>query len=248
MAAPIRIAVVEDEGDLRDVVVEYLRTQGFAALPCPDGAALDAALAEAPVEIALLDINLPRESGLSIARRLRALPHPPGIIMVTALADSVDRIVGLELGADDYIGKPFELRELLARLRSLLRRRDARPAAAPAPAPRAAAGGPSLATRFAGYSLHAEERRLLDAAGAEVPLTAMEFDLLLLLAARPGQVLSREQLLALAHGKEVEAFDRSIDVRITRLRRKLEPDPANPCLIRTVRGMGYIFTPDGHAP
>uniref|UniRef100_UPI0022EAB97B response regulator transcription factor n=1 Tax=Falsiroseomonas oryzae TaxID=2766473 RepID=UPI0022EAB97B len=124
--AGVRIAVVEDEPDLREVVVEYLRAQGFDALPCPDGAALDAALADDPVEAVLLDLNLPREGGLSIARRLRGLPDAPGILMVTALGEPTDRIVGLELGADDYIGKPFELRELLARLRSVLRRRRAR--------------------------------------------------------------------------------------------------------------------------
>ncbi len=241
MAARARIAVVEDEADLREVVVEYLGAQGYEALPCPDGAALDGTLAAGPVEAVLLDLNLPREGGLSIARRLRRLDPAPGIIMLTALGEPVDRVVGLEVGADDYIGKPFELRELLARLRSLLRRRDA---TMPKPAPPAAA--PVL--HFAGFTLHAAERRLLDGSGAEVPLTTMEFDLLLLLAARRGQVLSRETLLALAHGKEAEPFDRSIDIRITRLRRKLEPDPANPALIRTVRGQGYLFTPDGTPP
>jgi DNA-binding response OmpR family regulator len=248
MAARTRIAVVEDEADLREVVVEYLTAQGFDPLPCPDGAALDAALTAGPVEVVLLDLNLPKEGGLSIARRLRGLKPPPGIIMVTALGEPVDRIVGLEVGADDYIGKPFELRELLARLRSLVRRREAQGLVAAVPPPPRPAAAPAPATRFAGFTLHGGERRLLDAAGAEVPLTAMEFDLLLLLVARPGQVLSRETLLTLAHGKEVEPFDRSIDVRITRLRRKLERDPANPCLIRTVRGQGYVFTPDGPAP
>jgi two-component system phosphate regulon response regulator OmpR len=242
MAEAARIAVVEDEADLREVVVDYLRLQGFAPLPCPDAAALDRALAEAPVEIVLLDINLPKEGGLSIARRLRALAAPPGIIMVTALGESTDRIVGLEIGADDYIGKPFELRELLARLRSLLRRRMAQPAPHAAPQPAA-----SLA--FAGFTLRPDQRRLVDAAGAEVSLTAMEFDLLLLLASRPGEILSRERLLSLAHGKDVDPLDRSIDIRVTRLRRKIEADPDNPRLIRTVRGRGYVFTPDAaHAP
>jgi two-component system phosphate regulon response regulator OmpR len=244
MAARARIAVVEDEPDLREVVVEYLGAQGYEALPCPDGAALDSALAAGPVDIVLLDLNLPRESGLSIARRLRRMTAAPGIIMVTALGEPVDRVVGLELGADDYIGKPFELRELLARLRSLLRRREA--TAPRRVSPHAAALAPVV--RFGGFTLHTGERRLLDGSGDDVPLTAMEFDLLLLLAGRPGQVLSRGTLLGLAHGKEVEPFDRSIDIRITRLRRKLERDPANPTLIRTVRGQGYLFTPDGTAP
>jgi DNA-binding response OmpR family regulator len=236
----IRIAVVEDEDDLRDVVVEYLRAQGIAALACPDAAALDAALAEAPVAAVLLDLNLPREGGLSIARRLRDRPDRPGILMVTALGEPTDRIVGLELGADDYIGKPFELRELLARLRSVLRRRAAaQQAAAPAAPP------PAEAIRFAGYTLRPAERRLIGADGADVGLTPMEFDLLLTLASRPRQVHSREQLLRLTHGREPDPFDRSIDIRITRLRRKLEPDPANPRLILTARGQGYSFDPDG---
>ncbi|WP_372621886.1 winged helix-turn-helix domain-containing protein [Falsiroseomonas sp.] len=237
-----RIAVVEDEADLREVIVEYLHAQGFAALPCADGAALDAALAEAPLEAVLLDLNLPREGGLSIARRLRALPAPPGILMVTALGEATDRVVGLELGADDYIGKPFELRELLARLRSVLRRRRARGVAAAPPATRPAPAPEE--TRFAGYRLLPAERRLLDRDGAEVPLTPMEFDLLQHLAEHPGQVLTRERLLRLSHGKPADPFDRSVDIRITRLRRKLEADPANPRLIRTVRGQGYTFAPD----
>ena len=252
MSAANRIAVVEDEPDLREVVVDYLRLQGFDARPCPDGQALDAELAAGPLDIVLLDINLPREGGLAIARRLRALPQPPGIIMVTALGEAVDRIVGLEVGADDYIGKPFELRELLARVRSLLRRR----ASAPTPARRGAAGeeagvarSPAAPRRmlFGGFTLLGEDRRLLDSSGAEVALTAMEFDLLLLFAVRPGEVLSRQRLLVLAHGKDVDPFDRSIDVRITRLRRKIEADPANPRLIRTVRGQGYVFASDDRA-
>ena len=257
MSAASRIAVVEDEPDLREVVVDYLRLQGFTARPCPDGETLDAELADGAFDLVLLDLNLPREDGLAIARRLRQLPHPPGIIMVTSLGEAMDRIVGLELGADDYIGKPFELRELLARVRSLLRRRANAPAA-PRPAPHAPATAPAApgfaaprATpeelRFAGYTLQAGTRRLLDAEGSEVPLTAMEFDLLMLLAVRPGEVLSRERLLVMAHGKDVDPLDRSIDVRMTRLRRKIESDPANPRLIRTIRGQGYVFTPDAGA-
>ncbi len=137
--AGTRIAVVEDEADLREVVVEYLCAQGLDALPCPDGAALDRALSDGPVEAVLLDLNLPREDGLSIARRLRRMDGPPGILMVTSLGEATDRVIGLELGADDYIGKPFELRELLARLRSVLRRRRAQAEAAPRPATQPAA-------------------------------------------------------------------------------------------------------------
>jgi two-component system phosphate regulon response regulator OmpR len=242
-----RIAIVEDEADLREVVAEYLRAQGFEVAACPDGASLDRALAGGPVEAVLLDLNLPREGGLAIARRLRALGDPPGILMVTALADPTDRIVGLELGADDYIGKPFELRELLARLRSVLRRRRAAAEATPTPSPAAApirlTSSPDI--RFCRFRLVPAERRLVDAEGAEVPLTPMEFDLLLMLATHPGEPLSRETLLRLSHGKEADPLDRSIDIRVTRLRRKLEQDPANPRLIRTVRGQGYLFSPDG---
>ncbi len=237
---PIRVAVVEDEADLREVVVEYLSAQGFAALPCPDGAALDAALAEAPVEAVLLDLNLPKEGGLSIAQRLRQRDDAPGILMVTALGEPTDRIVGLELGADDYIGKPFELRELLARLRSVLRRRAAARVAAQPASPAAA---PEI--RFGGFRLRPAERRLVDATGAEVGLTPMEFDLLLTLATHPREVLGRERLLRTPQGEPADPLDRSVDIRVTRLRRKLEPDPANPRFILTARGQGYSFDPDG---
>jgi DNA-binding response OmpR family regulator len=239
--AGIRIAVVEDEADLREVVVEYLRAQGFDAIPCAEAAALDAALAEAPVEAVLLDLNLPRESGLSIAKRLQKLADRPGIVMVTALGEPTDRVIGLELGADDYIGKPFELRELLARLRSVLRRRRATAEAAPIPV----APPPLPELTFAGYRLQPSQRRLLDAGGKEVGLTPMEFDLLELLASNPNQILPREKLLGLAPGRDPDPLDRSVDIRITRLRRKLERDPANPRLIRTLRGQGYQFCPDG---
>ena len=239
--AGIRIAVVEGEADLRQAVVDYLRAQGFDPLACPDAAALDAVLAEGAVEAVLLDLNLPRESGLSIARRLLRLPDRPGILMVAALGGPTDRVAGLELGADDYVGKPFELRELLARLRSVLRRRRAASeAAAPMVLP---AVMPEV--RFAGYRLIPAQRRLLDGNGKEVGLTPMEFDLLQLLASHPDEVLPRERLLGLAPGREPGPLDRSVDIRITRLRRKLERDPANPRLIRTLRGQGYQFCPNG---
>ncbi len=237
MADALRIAVVEGEADLRRVVCDYLRLHGFDAVACPDAAALDAALAGPEVAAVLLDLNLPRAGELSIARRLRALPNPPGIIVVTALAAPVDRVVRPEIGADDYIAKPFELRELLARLRSLLRRKALLTRAA----------GPALpakAERIGPFTLLLGPRRLLDQEGREVRLTTMEFDLLAVLATHRGKVLSREALLDLAHGKRIEPFDRSIDIRVTRLRRKIEPDPANPTLIRTIRGQGYMLSPD----
>jgi two-component system phosphate regulon response regulator OmpR len=185
----------------------------------------------------LLDLNMPGEDGLSLARWLRAQPACPGIIMVTAASDLADRVVGLELGADDYLGKPFALRELLARVRSLARRLlDARPKVREQQGRRIAMGQ---------NILDLATRRLTTPDGSEIPLTAMEFDLLAAFAERPGRVLSREQLLDLAHDKDSDPFDRSIDVRITRIRRKIEVDPAHPRIIRTVRGTGYVFRPGG---
>ncbi len=244
------ILIVEDEEDLREGMVDYLGLHGFSVTACANGRDMDAALAAgAAPALCLLDINLPGESGLDLARRLRARANPPGVIMVTALGSTLDRILGLELGADDYIAKPFETRELLARVRSVLRRLQATPAAAPTAPPSAelpAADTPRRdqpALRFDGFTLDLERRRLTDSAGVEVVLTTMEFDLLRTLAERPNRVLSRDQLLDLAHGKEIEPFDRSIDIRMTRLRKKLGDDAANPRLIRTIRGAGYMFVP-----
>jgi two-component system phosphate regulon response regulator OmpR len=244
------ILVVEDEDDLREGVADYLRLHNFIVTPCANGREMEAALTGGgpPPDVALMDINLPGESGLDLARRLQALPQAPAVIMVTALGTTMDRVLGLELGADDYVVKPFETRELLARVRSVLRRRGMTETA---PGPAATPGAPPAAVpddgppplRFAGFTLDLARRRLLDPAGLEIGLTAMEFDLLRTLAERPNRVLSRDQLLELAHGKEIEPFDRSIDIRITRLRRKLNEDPASPRLIRTIRGAGYMFSP-----
>jgi two-component system phosphate regulon response regulator OmpR len=249
MDGQAHVAVVDDEPDLRESICEYLGMHGFETTPCANGAELTRLLERGPtVDVALLDINMPGEDGLSIARRLRDMPGRPAVIMVTAAGATVDRIIGLELGADDYLAKPVELRELLARVRSVVRRRRG-PAAPPPAAPAPVAAAPATASiRFAGFTLDPDARRLTDPEGVEVPLTAMEFDLLHALATRPNRVLSRESLLEIAHGKEVDPFDRSIDVRITRLRRKIEPDPAAPSFIRTVRGTGYVFVPDGRDP
>ncbi len=241
MDSSANLVVVDDEADLRDSVCDYLRLQGFSVTGCANGAEMFAALEQAPAQLVLLDLNLPGEGGLILAQKLRQRPDPPGVIMVTAMGSTVDRIVGLEMGADDYIAKPFELRELLARVRSVLRRLHPAPAAPPTAA--APATGPRT-LRFGSFSLDLDARRLTDGGSREIVLTAMEFDLLKVLAERPNRVLSRDQLLDLAHGKEIEPFDRSIDVRITRLRKKLGEDPLNPRLIRTVRGAGYMFVPD----
>ena len=230
--APAHIAVVDDETDLREGVQEYLIDQGFAVSSVDGGRALRTLMRERPVDLVILDVNMPDEDGLSIARYLRAL-GPIGIIMLTANRDTVDRVVGLEIGADDYVPKPFEPRELLARVRAVLRR-------VAQPRPPATMGHE---VRFGRCMLNLESRRLFDLDGTEVPVTAMEFDLLRTFAEHPNRVLTRDQLLDLAHHMEMTPFDRSIDMRIGRLRRKVEQDPKLPRTLKTVRGAGYVFVP-----
>jgi len=231
------VVVVDDEEDLRDPVADYLRAEGLSVSTAADGAALDAIMRERPVDVVILDVNMPGEDGFSIARRLRAA-GPVGIVMLTAKRDAVDRIVGIELGADDYLTKPFELRELLARVRGLLRRLGS------APAPAASLG---REVRVGRCLLNLDARKLFGPDGVEVPTSAMEFDLLEVFAARPNRVLSRDRILELAHHRDEEPFERSVDMRIARLRRKVEVDPAKPQAIKTVRGLGYVFVP-GAAP
>jgi two-component system phosphate regulon response regulator OmpR len=231
------IIVVDDEPEIRSMLADYLGHVGFTVREAEDGAALRKILAEEPADLVVLDINMPGEDGLSLARFLRA-NTTVGIVMLTAAGEVVDRVVGLEIGADDYIPKPVDLRELLARVRAVLRRGGARPA--PSAAADAAARHEA---RFGGFRLDLEAHRLYDADGAEVPITSMEFDLLKAFADHPNRVLTRDQLLDLAHNKDWEPFDRSIDIRIARLRRKIEADPGKPQVIKTVRGAGYIYVP-----
>jgi len=239
MATPPDIVLADDEPALRQAVGEYLERQGFIVRAVADGAALRAALAERPADLVLLDLAMPGEDGLSVARSIRAGPHADvGIVMLTAAGDVVDRVVGLEIGADDYLAKPCDLRELLARLRAVLRRREA---AHQAPSASAPAGGRIV--RMGRNALDLEARRLLGPDGAEIALHVSEFALLKAFAERPGRVLSRETLLELAHPRGEEHFDRSIDVRIARIRRKIEAVPQHPVVIRTVRGVGYVFDP-----
>jgi DNA-binding response OmpR family regulator len=235
------IAVVDDETDLRSSVAEYLQLQGFVVSQAADGAELRVILAREAVDLVLLDLRMPGEDGLAVLRGVREHFGVP-VIMVTAMGEPIDRIVGLEVGADDYVVKPFELRELLARVRTVLRRSASPPApAAPRPTEPALADGPIPIGRC---SLDLQERRLLGADGIEVPITAMEFDLLRVLVSHPNRVLTRDQLLDLAHNDDREPFDRSIDIRVARLRKKVEWDPGSPEAIRTVRGTGYMFVPD----
>jgi two-component system phosphate regulon response regulator OmpR len=239
------IIVCDDEPDLREAVAEYLARRGFEVRRAGDAAALRRLLAERPAHAVVLDISMPGEDGLSVARGLRA-QSDIGIVMLTAAGDVVDRVVGLEIGADDYLAKPVDLRELLARLRAVLRRREAATGAPPMAAS-AAPAPPTRRVRMGRTQLDLDQRRLIGPDGAEIPLHASEFALLSAFAERPGRVLTREILLDLAHPHGEEAFDRSIDVRIARIRRKVEAVPERPAVIRTVRGAGYVFDPAAEA-
>lgn len=225
------ILVVEDEPDIRESVAEYLRRNGLRASEAGDGAAMREILARDPADLVLLDIRLPGEDGLSLARELRAAGGI-GIMMVTANRDMVDRVVGLELGADDYVSKPFELRELLARIRAVLRRIERAPAGDAAAEPR---------VRFGRCVLDRAAHRLIGPDGGEIAITASEFELLSIFAESPDEVLPRERLLGLASRSQLDPFDRSLDMRITRVRRKIERDPRFPRVIKTVRSAGYMF-------
>jgi DNA-binding response OmpR family regulator len=236
--AMARVLIVDDDPAIRDMLVEYLTANGYAAEAAADGAALRAALAQRVPDLVLLDVTLPGEDGLSLARFLRD-HYDVGIVMVTAAGDVVDRVVGLEMGADDYIAKPFDPRELRARLKSVLRRMQERRAP---PAPPRDARIP-----IGRCSLDVASRQLLDAEGREVPVTAMEFDLLRAFAEHPNQVLSRDRLLTLTRNREWEPFDRSIDIRVARVRRKIQDDAGEPQAIRTVRGAGYMYVPPRRA-
>lgn len=231
MNTETRLLVVDDEPELIEILQEYFTSQGFAVTTAANAAQARARFAPRPPELAVLDIRMPGEDGLSLARWIREQHPQVGIVMLTTAADVVDRVIGLEMGADDYLGKPFELRELLARVKSVLRRRTAPPAAPPAPG----------LVRFGRCTLDRNARKLIDADGKEMPLTAMEFDLLRVLADHPNRVLNRDELMDLAHRRGWEVFDRSIDLRIMRLRRKIEADPEKPEVIKTIRGVGYMY-------
>ena len=242
-----RLLVVDDDPSVRSMLREYLEGHGFAVAEAGSGAQMRERIEQARPDAVLLDIRLPGEDGLVLARYLRE-HHEVGIIMVTASGDVVDRVVGLELGADDYIAKPFDLRELLARIKSVLRRLGERHAPeGKAQGEAAQQAQPPHRQRFGRCEIDTESRRMFEVGGGEVTLTAMEYDLLTAFLANPNRVLSRDQLLLQTRNREWEPFDRSIDIRIGRLRRKVEPDPdGEPRCIRTVRNAGYMFIPNAN--
>ena len=238
MSQSPHIIIVDDEAPAREMVGDYLKMHGFAVTLCDGGKSLRAEIADKVPDLVVLDLNMPEEDGLSIIRDLKGRINVP-VIMLTATASPIDRVVGLESGADDYIAKPCALRELMARIRSVLRRTAPKPAASGAPA----RSTRDHLVRFGTKWLDLEAQALRDEEGNEHPLTASEFGLLKVFAANPKRVLSRERLLELANARDAEAFDRAVELRIMRIRRKIEPDPARPAVIRTIRGGGYLFSP-----
>jgi two-component system OmpR family response regulator len=242
MSQSQHIIVVDDEAPAREMVGDYLKMHGFAVTLCDGGKSLRKEIEGGMPDLVVLDLNMPEEDGLSIVRDLKSRSNVP-VIMLTATASPIDRVVGLELGADDYLAKPCELRELMARIRSVLRRSG--PAKAVAAAETAPAATKTPQVRFGTKWFDDEAQILRDDDGNEHPLTASEYGLLKVFAANPKRVLSRERLLELANARDAEAFDRAIDLRIMRIRRKIEPDPSRPTVIRTIRGGGYVFSPTG---
>jgi len=242
MSQSPHIVIVDDEAPAREMVGDYLKMHGFTVTLCDGGKSLRGAIETSVPDLVVLDLNMPEEDGLSIIRDLKSRINVP-VIMLTATASPIDRVVGLELGADDYIAKPCELRELMARIRSVLRR--SAPARAPAAEAASAKAAKDQLVRFGTKWLDLEAQALRDEEGNEHPLTASEFSLLKVFAANPKRVLSRERLLELANARDAEAFDRAVDLRIMRIRRKIEIDPTKPAVIRTIRGGGYLFSPAG---
>jgi two-component system OmpR family response regulator len=229
------VLIVDDHREIRDLVARALTKEGFRVSSAADGRAMRKVMADSRIDLILLDLMLPGEDGLSLCRTLRAESKIP-IIMLTAKGDEVDRVIGLEMGADDYLPKPFGSRELVARIRAVLRRsQEIPPSEKPSAVPKQ--------YHFGRWRLDVGARELLRDDGVTLPLSTGEYDLLIVLVERPQRVLSRDQLLDLARGRAANALDRSIDTQVSRLRRKLEQDPSDPKIIKTVWGGGYIFTP-----
>jgi DNA-binding response OmpR family regulator len=232
----VQIIIVDDEPGLRGMIEDYLTMQGFGVLSAENGAALDRLLATNSPDLLLMDVNMPGEDGISIVKRLRNAGERMGIIMLTANADESSKVTGLSNGADDYLTKPFEVRELLARVRSLQRRLPPR-------SERTARKRQVL--EFGPLSLDMDGRRVFGPEGTEIEVSSMDFDLLETFARHPRQILSRDRLCELAFGRALAPADRSLDIRIARLRKKLEVDPRMPPILKTVRGEGYVFEPTG---
>jgi two-component system OmpR family response regulator len=228
------ILVVEDDRETRNLIAKYLRTNSCNVTTATDGREMVRAMTDRRVDLLILDVMLPGEDGLSLCRKVRSESQTP-IIMLTARSEDVDRIMGLEMGADDYLGKPFNPRELLARINAVLRRQAAAKIAS-------STNGASVLA-FAGWRIDLRLRELRNPDGARVAMTSAEFDLLQTFCERPGRVLSRDSLLDLTQGRNAGSFERSIDVLVSRIRRKIEPDPQGATLIKTVRSGGYMFTP-----
>ncbi|KPJ95662.1 MAG: chemotaxis protein CheY [Gammaproteobacteria bacterium SG8_15] len=238
MPDPIHVLVVDDDPDVRELLNDYLSEHGYSVAQAVDGKTARQQLEKQVPNVVLLDIGLPGEDGLSIARYLRE-HYDIGIIIVSGAGETVDRIIGLEIGADDYVSKPFDPRELRARLKNVARRYQ-RPVATETTSPTVKQEQNSK-VKFGPCTLNLLSYQLLDRDGAEIPITNMEFDLLKVLAERPNRPLTRDQLLNLTQNRDWDPYDRSIDIRITRLRKKIEPDPEKPQVIKTVRGIGYMF-------
>ncbi len=230
-----KLLVVDDEPELRSLLAEYFGRHGVDVRQASDAAAARLLISQSLPDIAVLDVNMPGENGLQLARWLRETHPQVGIVMLTTVSEAIDRIVGLELGADDYIPKPFELRELLARVRALHRRLQGQSALQPKTAAN------EQRVPFGACQLDMEQRKLFGADGAEIDITAAEFDLLQLFAKHPNRPLNRDQIMEQAHNRGWEVFDRSIDLRVMRLRRKVEKNPDKPEVIKTVRNVGYVF-------
>ncbi|MGB0682978.1 MAG: response regulator [Magnetovibrionaceae bacterium] len=229
------ILVVDDDREIRDLLARFLKNHAFRVATAADGKEMWSVLEDRGVDLIVLDLMLPGEDGLSLCAKLRNQTDIP-VIMLTAMGEETDRIVGLEIGADDYLPKPFNPRELLARMKAVMRRVEQRPRIV-------GAEEAGAVLSFDDWTLDRDSRRLLNPEGDHVHLSTGEYDLLVVLASHPGRVLSRDQLLDLARGRDAQPYDRSIDVQISRLRRKLELDPKEPTLIKTVRGGGYLFSP-----
>jgi two-component system phosphate regulon response regulator OmpR len=233
-----KILMVDDDVRMRELLQRYLTEQGFNIKTVADSAEMDAVIAEEHIDLLVLDLMLPGEDGLAICRRLRAAESAMPIIMLTARGDEVDRIIGLEMGADDYLPKPFNPRELLARINAIMRRQGRKEPSGPGLVPGSLAFGEFLFD---------PSTRSLNRNGENITITSGEFALLKVFIDHPRQPLSRDRLMQLARGRELDVFDRSIDVQVSRLRRLIESDPAHPRYLQTMWGFGYVFIPDGEA-